>query len=346
MIGRRTILKGTAVSLAGLSLGPLLAACGSDDSPSSGSGSKLTSFSFNLGFLPLGRYAPYYYAKEQGFYQDRGLDVSLEPSSGATAAVNQILAGKVQAGYISMVKMLSAISESPKVLATNYATIHPWDLNTIFFYKGEEISTPKDLEGKTIVTSAGSDEFLSFGLFAKAAGIDPTKVKWQNVDSSTKVSLLTRRGAVAVTSGVFSLAQLSQAKKPNEEIGTFIYGDYGVKDIYRAIVMLPSWVDSHKDQVRAFVQGTLQGYTEAFKDIPGSVQAMRKAVPNLKEADDLFEMNMLEKLVMGPDQVEKGIGYTGDANAKQTYEDTTVGLGHAVERPYTDFFSNEFIPAK
>jgi NitT/TauT family transport system substrate-binding protein len=341
---RRTVLRGAAGSLLGLAIAPMLAACGDDAEDTSPTGGKLEDFSFNLGFIALGRYAPYYYTRELGFYQDRGLNVKLDPSSGAAAATKLILAGQTNAAYISMVGMLKAMSESSQVLARNYATIHPGDLNTIFFYKGEGITAPKDLEGRTIVTSAGSDEFNSFGLFAKATGIDEKKVKWRNVDSSTKVGLLTRREAEVVTSGAFSLAQLTLAKKNSEEIGTFVYGDYGVADIYRSIVMLPEWVEGHKSQARAFVEGTLEGYKAAFKDIPASIKAMKKHITDLDEDTAKFEMDMLEKLVIGPDQVKNGIGYTGDANAKQTYDDVTVGLGRPVTRPYTDFYSNEFIP--
>lgn len=168
----------------------------------------LKKMSFNLGFLPLPQYAAFYLGVAQGIYADHGIDLTINSSNGTATAIAQLFAGKDQCVFVPCSALLQAYKEPDNPAAKTFATLIIKDTSTIFFYKDSGIKTPKDLEGQTIITSAGSNEFREFPDFAKANGVDASKVKWQNVDSSLKVSLLTSGQAKVTSTAIYSLAQV------------------------------------------------------------------------------------------------------------------------------------------
>ncbi|MDH5204924.1 MAG: ABC transporter substrate-binding protein, partial [Hylemonella sp.] len=48
---------------------------------------------FILNWVPGGDHAPYYYAKEMGWYKAAGIDLNLEPGKGSAVAVRKVGAG-------------------------------------------------------------------------------------------------------------------------------------------------------------------------------------------------------------------------------------------------------------
>jgi len=60
------------------------------------------------------------------------------------------------------------------------AAIHQRTLTSVITLDGYGITSPKDLEGKEVGASTGSANQLLFPAYARLAGIDASKVKFQN----------------------------------------------------------------------------------------------------------------------------------------------------------------------
>jgi NitT/TauT family transport system substrate-binding protein len=69
----------------------------------------------------------------------------------------------------------------------------------IFSLKGRGIQQPKDLEGKTVIASSGSGDYVLFPAFAKLAGFDASKVKFLLVAPTVRHPMLLERKADAMT---------------------------------------------------------------------------------------------------------------------------------------------------
>lgn len=341
-VSRRSVLLGTTAAGAVA----LAAACGDDGDPSpsgGGSAGPLTKFNFSLGWLPLGRYAPYYYAKSLGLYADRGLDVTLEPSNGTGTSMTQLLTGNIHATQAPMAALFHAMSSGVDPLVKGYANFWTRDLSTIFFFRGT-ISSPKELEGRTVTTSAGSNEFTKFPIFAAANGIDPNLVEWSNVDGSVKVGMLLRHETEFTSTTIYGLAQLESQKADDEEVDYFTYGDHGVGGIDGTVLMPSDWVAEHRDQAEAFIHASIEGYQAAFQDPQAAIDAMAGDVPTLDKDIAMRELVMLEDIVLGPAQQENGLGFIVDEQVEFNYDSVVEELGQPIELPYTDFFSNELLP--
>jgi nitrate/nitrite transport system substrate-binding protein len=100
---RRRFLRLTGTAAAAAALGPLLAACGGDDSsdqPGTAAGADTEGLrKVKLGFIALTDCAPLVMAKELGFFEQRGLDVELTKQASWPATRDNLLSGQIDGAH-------------------------------------------------------------------------------------------------------------------------------------------------------------------------------------------------------------------------------------------------------
>ena len=345
-MSRRGFFGSSAALVGAVGLGSLLEACSSSSPTPSAKPSvvtRRTSLTLQLDFLPLGRYAPYYYAAERGFYSRRNLDVSIQPSTGTGPALEQLVAGRVQALFVDIPSMMDLMGKDPHPQMRSYAVLYAKAPETVFFFEGGSIKTPKDLAGKTIATSPGSTDFELFPLFAKANGIDYGSIHWDEVAASAKVSLLLEHKVDATTTYIMGLPDAEAGLSPGEKLGTFTYGDYGVNVYGNGIVFADSYARSNPDVVKAFVEASLEGYVAAFANPEAAVSAMAAQVPSLKPAVAVKEIAIVKQLAYGPAQRVHGIGYQDPAVMKNCYDAVVEELHQHIGLPLDSLYSDAYV---
>ncbi len=300
-----------------------------------------TSIQIQLDFLPSGRYAPFYLAKEEGMYAKRGLDVTIATSPGTGPALQQLVAGRAQIAFVDIPSAFVLMGRQPDVALRSYAVLYAKAPETVFFFQGGKITKPKDLEGKTIATSAGSTDFELFPLFAAANGFDASTIKWVTVDPSAKVALLLDGKVDATTTYVLGLPQVQSKAKTGERIGHFTFGDYGVNVYGNGLIVLNDFAAANPQIVKNVVQATLEGYRAAFRDPAKAVAATLKTVSNLDPTVAAAEIKLVQTLAMGPQQRRHGIGFQVQADMQSTVDavEKTL-LKKRLGKPASDLYTN------
>jgi NitT/TauT family transport system substrate-binding protein len=340
---RRGMLR-TALAVGGAGgLAALIDACGVQPRPAAARSATRTSVGLQLDFLPLGRYAPYYYGVEKGIYSSRGLDVTIQSSTGTGPALQQLVAGREQMLFVDIPSMLDLMGKDPSPQMRSYAVLYATAPETVFFYEGGSIRTPKDLEGKTIATSAGSTDYELFPLFAKANGVDMSTISWKTVSASTKVSLMLDGEVDATTTYIMGLPGAQAEAKSGRKVGHFTYGDYGVKVYGNGLITTADFARAHPQAVTAFVQASLQAYRETFARPQAAVAAMAKSVPTLNQAQAVAEVAIVKSLAMGPAQRTHGIGYQEPSVMRASYDAVVRTLKQPIAKPVTDYYTNSAI---
>ena len=87
-------IRWTRFLAAFLALSLLAAACGSDDESSSGDGGDLTDVKLTLQWVTQAQFAGYYAALDQGFYEEEGLDVTIQPGGPDLNGVQLLISGQ------------------------------------------------------------------------------------------------------------------------------------------------------------------------------------------------------------------------------------------------------------
>ncbi|MGY1740296.1 MULTISPECIES: ABC transporter substrate-binding protein [unclassified Blastococcus] len=140
-----------------------LSACGGDDDPSSSSSGSGGSGGGNgepevteltVGALPISDYAAVYWAQENGFFEEEGLDITIEPVPSGAQSAQMVATGDLDIGYShTIATSIGTQSGLPiKVIAVTSA-LGP---NTLSIYvdPSSPIQSVEDLEGQTIGINA------------------------------------------------------------------------------------------------------------------------------------------------------------------------------------------------
>ena len=138
---------------------------------------------FILDFMPDGFHAPFYVALDKGFFTEEGLTVKISRGYGSGDTVLKLAAGQYDIGLAAIGSLITArANENAAVKGIMLYLTR--DMLTIWVRDEGKITSPKDLEGKTLSTTPGNGHFVMFPAFAKGVGFDASKVKWVTVDGA------------------------------------------------------------------------------------------------------------------------------------------------------------------
>jgi len=242
---------------AALALG--LTACSSDASaPASGEATTL-----KVGVVGIGSDAALQLAIDKGYFKEEGIDVVTTVVANPPAGVAAAQSGQLDLTYSPSIPMLNAMSQNVplKVVAAadgyqpkdqQPADLAQIDDTGLFIPKGSGITSPKDLEGKSISVPARKAQMeVTVAKAVKDAGGDPAKVNWMVLDPASALqSLDSRRIDAATLIAPFT----SQAESKGHErlaspgAGFFQEGAVGLW------VAGAKTVDTKKDQMAAFAR--------------------------------------------------------------------------------------------
>ena len=129
----------------------------------------------------------YYFALENGFYKQEGLDVTLVPFNGDATAIRAMVSGDADiAAGVGLAIPLRAVEAGSK-LKIFLATSPKMDYLLV---AQKDIANVKQFAGKTIgISGPGAVSYQVPLLMIKLAGGDPTKVKFINVGGSSARTL-------------------------------------------------------------------------------------------------------------------------------------------------------------
>ena len=138
-------------------------------------GQSTTKVKFTLPWIPHGGYTHIFAAKKLGFWEKRGLDVSVDRGFGSGEVCKTIGLGQYEFGEIDYGVMVNCAAKQLDRVAIG--GISPRSPVGIFWQPKAGIKKPKDLEGKKVAFTSGSGDCQLWPAFIKATGIDDGKVQ-------------------------------------------------------------------------------------------------------------------------------------------------------------------------
>jgi NitT/TauT family transport system substrate-binding protein len=144
-----------------------------------------------LPWLPLGTFSFAFVAKKLGFWEKRGLDVSIDRGFGSGKVCVPVDQGQYDFGPLDMAVMMNCASKGLDLVAIG--GLWPRSPVGIFSLKEYNITKPADLEGQTVAFDVGSGDFQLWPGFVKATGIDDSKVTKVTMDAAALIKALAER---------------------------------------------------------------------------------------------------------------------------------------------------------
>jgi len=297
-VARRTVPAAVAAAAA-LALAACSGSSGEPEPAASGEGG-LTPVT--VGVIPIVDVAPIYLGVEQGFFEDEGLDVTLEPAQGGAAIVPAVVSGEYEFGFSNVTSLLLASQQGLplKVVAPGNLTTGEVgkDFAAVVAMPDSGIEDAADLAGKTVaVNTLNNIGDTTVSAVVDAAGGDASQVEFVEMgfpDMPAAVEsgqvdaawILEPHLTRALQAGAEPVSWNYAEVDPNLLIAAYftteqqIANDPETVDAFTAALKESlSYAEEHPDETRA----VLDSYTEidpAVKD----AMVMPRFTPDLDEA--------------------------------------------------------------
>jgi NitT/TauT family transport system substrate-binding protein len=273
-LGRSGQHKVRTIAAGALALASVIAAAGRAQALDNVS--LITDFGYN------GRHAYFFVALEKGYYKDAGLDVKILRGQGSVDAIRQTGANNATFGFADAGSLVLARGNDqiPVKLA---AIVYAKPPQGIFCREDAGLKTPKDLEGRSIANPAGGATVDMFPLYAKATGIDASKVKWVVASSESLPGLLAGNKVPCVGQFVVGEPLLRMQSAPAKLV-RFAFLDAGLSFYGNGIVATDTTFATKPDLVKRFVAATIRGMTDAFAKPDEAAEIMHKHHPEVAVA--------------------------------------------------------------
>ena len=223
-----------------------------------------------LKWVAQAQFAGYYVAKEKGFYDEEGLDVTILPG-GPDISPTQVMAGG--GADVTVDWLPSALAAREKGLAlVNIAQPFKSSGMMLTCLKETGITGPEDFKGKTLGVWFGGNEYPFLSWMAHlgiptTGGADGVEVLKQgfNVDP-----LLQKQAACISTMTYNEYWQVIDAGLTPEDLVTFKYEDEGVATLEDGLYVMEDKLSdpAFEEKMVKFVRASMKGwkYAEANPD--------------------------------------------------------------------------------
>lgn len=265
-----------AIALAVLLLALTLGACGEKSEDTTGD---REAFSLTLDFYPNPDHAGIYMARKLGYFEEAGLDLSIDTPSDPAAPLKQLAAGRTDLAISYEPEVALAREQGLDVVAVAALVNRP--LTSMIWLQSSGVKGVADLEGKTVATAGipYQDAFLKT-ILARVK-LSPDDVKAVNVGFGLLPALV--GGSAQAMLGGFSNVEgidLRERGKapvvtPVDKLGVPTYDEL-------VLVARRQSLEADPEKFRLFLAALERG-TDAAAEGPGAAaKAITEANPDLE----------------------------------------------------------------
>ena len=292
-----------------------------------------------LNWYLSGWMAPFFYAEQQGYFDEVGIDVTILEGRGSGPTVQIIGTKSDTFGFADVATMMLAVSKGVPVKSiSSILTVN--DAGVIFL-EGTEISSAEDLKGKRIATTAGDSATASFPAVLAANAIDRDEINIIQVDPAAKPVMVMEKQADALLGGLSDQPFLIEEQGFQTDAVTF--ADLGVNLLGFSLFAHEDLIEEEPDLVDRFVSATNRGWEEARENPEVVMSALTNVQADFNVDRGLGQLKVMIDLMDSPNTEGHSVGYHAEqdwaamSDLLQQYRDLQTDL------PPTAFYTNQFV---
>ena len=254
--------------------------------------SDLEKVDVQLKWVHQSQFAGMYAAKEKGFYEEEGLDVSFIPYSFDDASpVSAVVDGRALFGVADSTQLITERQNGFNVKAIG--VIFKKGPSTIYSLKENNIRKPKDLIGKTVGVQPTIDIQKMFELFLKKTDIKKSEVTIVDTGYDAQDLL---DGKIDASTG-YIINEPHQVIEAGYEVNTMIMADYGVGLYGDLLFTTDELILSRPDLVESFLRASLRGWQYAIENTNETVNFVLQYATDRTKSHETYMLNQAIPLV-------------------------------------------------
>lgn len=321
-----------------LVLATVAAACGGDGDEPGGDGA-LTELTVATEWpFPDPLWIPFLAAKDQGFYEDAGLDVTVQPPPDNSTTMKMLADGAAQVGLSAITDVVFARGEGlPVVSVANMTTTNNWGL----FSLDDQPIDVASLAGKTIGIYNDSWTAAMLPLVLASGGLTMDDV--QTVAATASVIPLLLEGEIDVATEVTNLGGVEITTSGGGEPQVLLAPEVGAPDTPVWVYVASSdFASENPETVTAWLEATKRGAEWAIDNPEDAVALFEEAYP---ETASGHEYNLEAWNATIPLLTKDGEFFTQTDEQWTAFTQALVDAGQIDEAlAPSEYYTNDYLP--
>ena len=333
--------NGVMVSSLLLALIALGMACAPIAAPTTKPAAKLQQVTFRLDWIFQGPNAGFMVAKDKGFYEQVGLDVTIGPGKGSGSTAQLIGSKSDMIGFADGYVVGNSVDKGMDIKMV--ASIYRRNPTGVVVLAESDIKAPKDLEGKTIGIPTGSTQYQQWPAFVKGCNLDGGKIPIANIEPAALSTAL-------LTGKVDAVAGYVQGVAPGTEIlggkqtRALWYTDCGVTAVSNGIIVHTDLLKEDPDLIRRFVEASLRGFLWTRANPDEAVAIVKKFSETVDPRIAKRELELSWQAWVTPNTKDQPLGWMAEKDWEETVRVLMEYGGVTTPLDPRQLYTNEFIP--
>jgi NitT/TauT family transport system substrate-binding protein len=307
-----------------------------------------TPVKMTLDFKFEGPSAPFLLPLDKGYYKAEGLNVTIDPSAGSLEPIQRVASGEYDMGFADINALIKFRDANPGTPIKAIFMLYNRPPFAVIGRKSRGITTPKDLEGKTLGAPAADGAFAQWPIFAQANSIDVSKVIVENISFPVREPMLAAGQVDAITGYSFSTyIDLKDKGVPVDDIAVLLMADYGLTLYGNAILVNSKFAAEYPDAVKGFLRAFMRGLRETVKQPSTAIESVLKRNTLARKPVELERLTMaIRENIVTPEVKANGYGGIDDARFSQAIEQIALTHKFKAAKPKPeDIFDPSYLPS-
>lgn len=295
--------------------------------------------SLRLNWYLGGLHVPFYYGRDEGFFAEEGIDLTINEGRGSANTVQVVAAGSDTFGMADSSSLIGLAAQGAEIKSV-MSMLNSTGFSVISLAE-TGIRTPKDLEGKSLAVSPGDPLAALLEAVAKANDVDLSTINFVQVDPAAKVVTVLEGRADALLGGADD--QYFLIKYQGHEPHALRYSEHGANIVGMTILTSTDLIENNPDLVERFVRASVRSWQAAIENPEAAAEA------GLREKPDLNFDSTLDQLIVDIELLDSEastgrIGYGAEEDWTRTLDLLRQYRGLETDLDWTAFHTNAFVP--
>jgi NitT/TauT family transport system substrate-binding protein len=352
-VTRRRLLKLAAAGTASVGAGTFLASCAAPATISSPTPAPASTKAIQTKALQKVTYmgsfrfstseAPWFLARDRGYFAAEGLDVEILEGTGSATTARVVAAGSVTFGLVDGGVIIRSVGTGIPIKAV--LGVWQTSASAAIVRRDSGMTKPKDLEGKTLSTGTGSATAQLFPGWMKVNGADADKVTLRVLPPPAENTAFIQGQVAGVLT--FITGSLLNIRAAGVDAVPIKYSDFKFNIPSSSLVANAVTIRDHPELVRSFVRAAAKGMADMLKEPGAALEALLKAVPDLAPTRDIVAKSLEVGNALVPTKRTEGkpVGWMADEDWQEAIA-LLKDYGGLTEVPKLEDVVVNFIPEK
>ena len=304
-------------------------------------------FQFRLNWTLYGEHAPFFVARDKGFYKEEGLDVEILEGSGSTTVAQLVANMTNPVAYVDAATMMRGVGAGMPIRAVG-VTLQQSPMS--FIYRADAARPTKidQIKGSRIAVTAGDASLAIFTAFMGKLGKKVEDVQLITVaNPQSKEQAVLSKQADALLGYFMDQGPRMQLQTGVKMGWTRLYDMAGVTTLSSAIIANNDWLKDAKnqDRLRRFLRASQRGWQYTFDNRDEAAEIFMKHAPAFNKEISLLEINGTMTIIRTDRTKDKPIGWSATQDWKES-QDLLENFAKLKAQPDVNvYYTNEFLSA-